>query len=168
MVDSITIRNATIEDIPNIHSVIDRVWPQTYSSIISKEQIEYMLDMMYSNESLIRQMTEERCTFLLAFINEQPVGLASFSEIENEVFKLHKLYVDLTVQNMGIGKMLLHQCEARVSAHGAKKFLLNVNRYNPSVQFYLKQGYSKLKEADVHIGNGYYMNDYILEKRLVG
>lgn len=168
MVDSLTIRNATIEDIPNIHSVVDRVWPQTYSSIISKEQIEYMLDMMYSNESLIRQMTEERCTFLLAFINDRPIGLASFSEIENKTFKLHKLYVDLSMQNMGIGKILLQQCEARVSTLGAKKFLLNVNRYNPSVQFYLKQGYSKLREVDVHIGNGYYMNDYIMEKGLVG
>lgn len=168
MADQILIRSANPSDIPNIHSVVERVWPQTYSPIISPQQIEFMLEMMYSNESLIRQMTEEKCTFLLAFLNDTPVGLASFSEIENKGFKLHKLYVDKALHGKGIGKKLIHTCEALIIDAGGNKVILNVNRYNPSAQFYIQHGYKKIDEVDVHIGNNFYMNDYIMEKILVG
>ena len=39
---------------------------------------------------------------------------------------------------------------------------LNVNRNNPAVAFYEKMGMHKASQGDFHIGNGYYMNDYIM------
>ena len=44
---------------------------------------------------------------------------------------------------------------------------LNVNRYNYSAQsFYEKFGFKVLKEEDIHIGGGYFMNDYVLRYSL--
>ena len=43
---------------------------------------------------------------------------------------------------------------------------LNVNRYNQAILFYQVQGF-KIKEAvDISIGNGFFMNDYIMSKTL--
>ena len=39
---------------------------------------------------------------------------------------------------------------------------LNVNRNNKALQFYQHLGMEKVAEGDFHIGNGYYMNDYIM------
>ena len=49
---------------------------------------------------------------------------------------------------------------------GAKKLSLNVNRQNQAAHFYQKAGFSITATEDIDIGNGYYMNDYIMEKDL--
>jgi len=42
-----SIRRATAEDIPLLRELCFKVWPQTYASIVSQEQIDYMLEKMY-------------------------------------------------------------------------------------------------------------------------
>jgi hypothetical protein len=39
---------------------------------------------------------------------------------------------------------------------------LNVNRENRAVGFYLRMGMHHARTVDVAIGDGYYMNDYIM------
>ena len=46
------IKKAETDDIPLVRELTFRVWPQTYASILSQEQIDYMLEMMYSEASL--------------------------------------------------------------------------------------------------------------------
>ena len=53
------IRNATVTDIPLIRELTYKVWPQTYVNILSAEQIDYMLEMMYSTASLEKQCATE-------------------------------------------------------------------------------------------------------------
>ena len=77
MFKDITIRNATVNDIDLIRELTFKVWPQTYSSIISKEQIDYMLEMMYSKKSLADQIAEGS-KFIIVQDNKEPVGFASY------------------------------------------------------------------------------------------
>lgn len=44
--------------------------------------------------------------------------------------------------------------------------LITVNRNNDAKRFYERRGFEIIKEADFDIGNGYFMNDYVLEKKL--
>ena len=39
---------------------------------------------------------------------------------------------------------------------------LNVNRESPTYGFYKHMGFYQYATRDFHIGNGYYMNDYIM------
>ena len=39
---------------------------------------------------------------------------------------------------------------------------LNVNRNNKALRFYERMGMHKDREGDFPIGNGFYMNDYIM------
>ena len=39
---------------------------------------------------------------------------------------------------------------------------LYVNRYNPAIGFYRHMGLREIGTRDHHIGNGYFMNDYIM------
>ena len=63
---SFEIRLAGVEDIPAIRAMADVVFRRTYRDILSAEQMEYMMDMMYSEESLRRQMGPEGNVFFLA------------------------------------------------------------------------------------------------------
>ncbi|MFM7725311.1 MAG: hypothetical protein ACKO7B_01295 [Flavobacteriales bacterium] len=88
-----TIRIATEHEFHAIRAVVHEVWPIAYREMITPEQIAYMLEWMYSDESLEKQVTEEDCFFLVCEINGIVRGFASFAEIEQSLFKLHKLYV---------------------------------------------------------------------------
>lgn len=159
------IRKADPNDIELIRSIAFEVWPKTYSDIISQSQIDYMLDLMYSHESLTRQMTEEGCVFLVAE-NFGPKGFSSFSKNSEQVFKLNKLYVLSTEQGKGTGKDLLNEVIRFCDLQGGESLELQVNKNNKAVQFYLKQGFEIDRELVLDIGGGFVMDDYIMKKEL--
>ena len=55
------IRKATTEDIKLINELAWIAFPATYKDILTKEQIDYMMDWMYSPENLLKQMTQQAC-----------------------------------------------------------------------------------------------------------
>jgi ribosomal protein S18 acetylase RimI-like enzyme len=124
-----------------------------------------MLEFLYSESSLQKQMKEHH-RFLIIYDEITPVGFASYSQTEPGIFKLHKIYVLPGQQGKGTGRFLMDYVIKTIMAQGAKALLLNVNRYNKAKDFYEKLGFTVKKEEDVDIGNGYFMNDYVMEKRL--
>jgi diamine N-acetyltransferase len=160
------IRDATIEDIPLIRQLTFNIWPQTYAPVLSQQQIDYMLDMMYSEAALKQQMTGENCRFIIVYDDETPVGFASFSEITVQLFKLHKIYILSSQQGKGTGRFVIDHIINQIQQQGATALQLQVNRYNKAKTFYEKLGFVVIKEADFDIGHGYFMNDYVMEKKL--
>jgi ribosomal protein S18 acetylase RimI-like enzyme len=160
------IRKAGPDDIPLIRELTFRVWPQTYASIISQEQIDYMLEMMYSEASLAKQMTEEGCRFIIVYEDGNPVGFASYGETETGIWKLHKIYILQNQQGKGTGRLVLDYIVAELMKKNAKALQLQVNRFNKAKEFYEKLGFTVIKTADFDIGNGYFMNDFVMEKKL--
>lgn len=159
------ILNASENDIPLIRELTFQVWPQTYAAIISEEQMAYMLKMMYSESSLKKQM-EEGAQFIIAYDDQEPVGFASYQQTGPEVFKLHKIYVLLSQQGKGVGKFIINYITDKIKAQNAKALQLQVNRFNKAKDFYEKLGFIVLSEADFDIGNGFFMNDYVMEKKI--
>ena len=160
------IKKASTADIDLIRELTFKVWPQTYAAIISKEQIDFMLEMMYSVASLTKQMTEEGCQFEIIYENDIAVGFASFSEIENRIWKLHKIYILSNQQGKGTGRFLLDYILNFIRENGATALRLQVNRHNKAKEFYEKLGFAVIEVADFEIGNGFFMNDYVMEKIL--
>ncbi len=159
------IRKATSKDIPLIRELTFKVWPQTYAAIVSREQIEYMMEMMYSEASLLKQMNDG-CRFIIAYDNNEPVGFASCQETEPSLFKLHKIYVLNSQQGKGTGKFMIEYLLNDIRQKGGSALQLQVNRHNKARNFYEKLGFVTIQEADFDIGNGYFMNDYVMEKKL--
>lgn len=168
MSDNLLIRPADTSDVAMIEQLARRIWPATYSNILTPEQLNYMLDYFYDPASLEKQMTEMNHHFIICTLNEEPVGFASWSLIDKTgIYKLHKLYVDTAIQGKGIGKKLVDYIEEKLLANKAAALRLNVNRHNKARQFYEKIGFSIIGEEDVDIGHGIYQMDYIMEKKLI-
>jgi N-acetylglutamate synthase-like GNAT family acetyltransferase len=160
------IKKAEIDDIPLIRELTFRVWPQTYASILSQEQIDYMLEMMYSEFSLKNQMTKDGCQFIIVYENGNPVGFASYSEEETQRWKLNKIYVLQNQQGKGTGKHMINYIIEEIKKQNANSLYLQVNRYNNAKSFYEKLGFAEIDFINLDIGNGYFMNDYVMEKKL--
>ena len=161
------IKAATVDDIPVIQDLTEKIWRPTYEPILTPAQIEYMIGMMYSTTSLTKQITELQHQFLILLDEEKPIGFAAYSTTDTpEVYKLQKIYLDLGYQGKGVGKFLLSQVAERVKASGAAILELDVNRFNKAKFFYEKQGFSVYKEKNTDIGSGYLMEDYVMRKPL--
>lgn len=157
----------SIKDYNLIHNIAVPVWEHTYKTILSAEQMEYMLTMMYSLDAITEQIAVKGHHFLLAVNEGNYVGFASYElNYRYEATKIHKLYVLPQTQGQGVGKALVTVIENAAKENSNNKVLLNVNRYNPAVNFYLKMGFTKVGEEDITIGNGYLMEDFIMQKEL--
>jgi len=143
------------------------IWPETYSQILSKDQLEYMLGLFY-NEQKLKTEIEQGVEFILIYEDVQPAGFAAFSKTEPEVYKLHKIYVLPSQQGKGTGRFIIDEVIKAIKQVGAMALQLNVNRNNNAKLFYEKLGFVVIREEDIDIGNGYFMNDYVMEKKLKG
>lgn len=159
-----TIREATTNDIPLINKMAWESFPKTYEKLITREQIEFMMDWMYSPESLRKQMEEEHHTYLLACEDGRTLGYVSVQPVEEGLWHLHKIYVLPEWQKHHVGGFLFRHALDYVRRHseGAARVELNVNRGNPALGFYEHMGMKKLRSVDNAIGHGFYMNDYIM------
>lgn len=156
------VRTATVQDIPAIQELSACIWPIAYGAILSQAQIDFMLKKMYSTEALTQQIEKLQHTFLLLEADQLPRGFASFSAHETFTYRLHKLYVLSDFQGQGAGKKLLDAVIHQAKEKGANALELNVNRANNAIEFYKKIGFSIVREEDIAIGSGYFMNDYVM------
>ncbi len=167
---------ATLRDIPTIIQLAEGTWEPTYRFILSREQMEYMYRVIYTPAALRRQMTEQHHAFLLAYVDGQPAGYASFGPqppvdgghspgAPLTEYRLHKIYVLPTQQGLGLGLHLIEAVEETARNAGGRTLDLNVNRYNPAISFYERRGFVRQREEDVPIGP-YFMNDYVMRKAL--
>ncbi len=159
------IRNASVEDIPLIRELTNKVWPQTYAVILSAAQIEYMLEMMYSKQSLQKQISGG-AEFIIVYEDGVAVGFASYQEIKPAVYKLHKLYVLPSQQGKGTGRYVIGHILQTIKEKGAATLQLQVNKHNKAKDFYEKNGFTVLEEIKLDIGGGYIMDDYVMEKKV--
>lgn len=162
----INIRLANVDDLTTVEQLAREIWPVTYEGMVAPEQLAYMLNLIYNNATLRDQLLHQLHTFLMADLDGKPVGFAAFSTIEPGVSKLHKIYVHQNTQGKGVGKKLIEYIIGHLQSQSIHTVRLNVNRYNKARFFYEKLGFVIIKEEDIDIGNGYFMVDYVMEKKL--
>lgn len=163
------IENNTDVHFTDIRAIAEEVWPKTYGAILSEQQLEYMMNMMYSVASLQTQANEKQHHFIVAKENNRAVGFASyeFDCDQTNKTKIHKIYVLSTQQGKGLGKLLLDYIVKEAKKHNNKALFLNVNKYNRAQHFYKKLGFEIAKEEVIDIGQGYVMDDYVMEKEII-
>lgn len=158
---------ANTSQLPLIAQLAYAIWPVAYGEILSKEQLTYMLSKFYSLEALTEQLEKRNHIFLLIEENEKFVGFATYeSNIENNKTKIHKIYVLPETQGKGFGVQLINEIETRAKNLQNDILFLNVNRFNKAQYFYKKLGFEIAFEEDIEIGNGYLMEDFVMEKKL--
>jgi ribosomal protein S18 acetylase RimI-like enzyme len=157
------VRRLETDELQIVQDLAYATWPDTFKEILSPEQIRYMLDWMYNLETLTKQ---ERLghQFYVCESDELPVGFIGIEphHPDQNKLKIHKLYVLPSTQGSGVGKILLQKAISVAKEMGIEKIVLNVNRYNRAVEFYKHLGFTVAYEENIDIGNGYWMEDYVM------
>ncbi len=163
--NTIQIRSCKREELSIISDLAYRIWPLAYKEMISQQQMDFMLNWMYSLETLEKQF-EEGQQFFIAEENVEPVGFIAIEALSKQIWKIQKLYVLVEKHGRGIGKFLLQKAMDLAKKQQVLSLELQVNRENKAVEFYKKMGFTIREAADFDIGNGFYMNDYVMEIQL--
>jgi GNAT superfamily N-acetyltransferase len=159
-------RKAVITDIPTIQQIAEETWRPTYGHILTEEQTLYMLDMMYAEE-VLRKQIEGNVDFFMVEESEVAVGYFAIEQIEEKHAKLHKIYLSSKKKSAGIGSAIIQFLKNWGLERGIQTIELNVNKYNSAVTFYEKMGFERLREMVLDIGQGYVMDDYVMQLRLL-
>lgn len=159
----LNLRKATEKDVDNISKLAHVIWNDHYVPIIGKEQVDYMLNKMYSHQSLLEQIIEKKHLMFLIFQDEISIGFLSVSLLKEADYFLHKFYIDQQKSNAGIGTKVLNLLIETIQP---KLLTLTVNRCNfKSINFYFKNGFKIDRLENFDIGNSYFMKDFVMVKR---
>ncbi len=162
-------RAATLADLPRIRQLAEETWRVCYPGIISPEQIDYMLDWMYSTRSLTKDLADPTFWFgIMELEDADPIGYAAFSPGESAgECHLHKFYLHPDFHGRGLGSAALHQLLDRARGQGYASISLRVNRANEAgIRCYRKAGFTIEREICSDIGNGFLMDDYWMVRQL--
>jgi GNAT superfamily N-acetyltransferase len=109
--------SATVADIPLLQRLSREIWHEHYTAIISVEQIEHMLGVMYASAVIEKEMAAGTRWELIQEEGETE-GYVSYSlDRVKGVCKLHKLYVQVNRHGQGLGRAgLAHVMEAAAAA----------------------------------------------------
>jgi ribosomal protein S18 acetylase RimI-like enzyme len=141
------------------------VWYQHYPSIISRDQIAYMLNGRYSDEKLLRYIDSNSQWCWLLCEDTRAVGYVSCALAPDATqMKLEQLYLIAEVKGQGLGRMMMNHVVELARQKHCNQLWLTVNRNNvDAMAVYNKSGFKVREEAQFDIGNGYIMDDYVLE-----
>lgn len=166
----IIITEATEQALPIIQDIAYRTWPATFGEILSPAQIDYMLNMMYSLDSLTAQIRDKKHVFLLAQESESQAYLGfisyEFDYKDQAKTKIHKIYLLPASQGKGVGRLLIDKVATLATERANASLSLNVNKYNKAIQFYERMAFSTIDSETIDIGEGFLMEDHIMEKPL--
>ncbi len=158
----IELRTASKTDLPLIQQLVITIWNVAYKDMLSKEQLNYMLDSMHSIAALTK-LIDTGHQFIIPYEDGVAKGFACYKVFPDKV-RIEKIYVLPDQHKKGIGKLMMDYIIEKAS--GVNVVELNVNRQNIAVDFYKKIGFKIIKEVDIPIGKGYFMNDYVMQKSL--
>ena len=162
------ITEATAKDLKTIRDIAYGSWPATYGEILSKEQIDYMLNLFYSDATLSENLTKKGHHFILVQEDGHCIGFASYEHnyLYKNVTRLHKIYLLPEAQGKGAGKLLIATVERLALENYSGAISLNVNKFNNALSFYQKTGFEVVAEEVIELDFGYLMEDYVMEKQL--
>lgn len=141
------------------------IWTEHYCSVISPEQVKYMLEKFQSPEAIARQI-RQGCRYFLIEIETEYVGYFSARLDSDELF-LSKFYIKKSCRGKGLGRETFDFIEKLAIDNGLKLIALTVNKNNKtSIKIYKKLGFILAGKVVTDIGNGFVMDDYRMEKQI--
>ncbi len=155
----------TLDDTNSIISLASIIWHQHYSDIISREQIEYMLNQRYSPALIQTQILNNNVWWRKLVLNKEIIGFSCCVLTDNpKELKLDKLYIHPHHQHKGYGAILVSDIKQLMHQHGLEQLILTVNKNNTvAIAAYRHYGFTISDDMIIDIGNGFVMDDYLMK-----
>lgn len=165
MTDCVEVRSP--EEIRTVVELAREIWTEHYTPIIGRAQVDYMLARFQSEKAVAAQIREGYRYFLIR-LDGAPAGyLAVVPDSASRRLLLSKLYVRAALRGRGLGRAATAFAEQLGRDGGMNLLWLRVNRHNAaSIRAYEAMGFVKTAALVSDIGEGFFMDDFQMEKRL--
>ena len=152
-----------LNNIKEFAELTTEIWHEYWTCILSNEQIDYMVDKFQSENAITNQINNENYTYFYIVYDKQKAGYIGLSNKQDYLF-LSKLYLKKEYRHKGIGKKAFDFIKQFAENNGYNKIQLTVNKYNENtINAYNKWGFKTVDSVITDIGNGFVMDDYIME-----
>ncbi len=142
------------------------IWHEYWPCILSPEQIDYMVEKFQSYDAIKNQMTNENYIYYFLEDNNILIGYFGVSIKDNSLF-LSKLYIRKEMRGCGCGKLAFNKVFQLAQQLGKEKITLTVNKNNiNTIKAYEKWNFKIIDSVVSDIGNGFVMDDFIMEYQL--
>ena len=155
-------------DFDIVAALARQIWLAHFSSIITRAQIDYMLDGRFTPANLQRYLDAPDRWMHILRLDGQAVGYCSYSltTMPREM-KLEQLYLLPALHGRGLGRRMLEHVETHSKQLGCETLMLTVNKRNTTASnVYVHSGFKIRGEVVIDIGHGYVMDDFVMEKKL--
>ena len=155
------------EQLNILAGVANEVWHEFFPCILSDEQIDYMVDKFQSYDAMKKQMEDGYEYFFLKDNDEICGYMGIHEETEEKKMFLSKLYLKKEHRGKGYAGQTLKELFKMSLERGLNIVWLTVNQHNEhTIEVYEHMGFAKARTQVADIGNGFVMDDYIMEKVL--
>lgn len=160
------IRVSSSDQISITAALASEIWHEHYTPIIGVDQVRYMLASFQSIDAIKAQIDNSQLIYFNIHDSGYPVGYLAVQLREKELF-LSKFYLKKQARQKGIGRKAMMFIQNMAAENCLKRITLTINRNNnDSLTAYKKLGFVCYGEAVNDIGEGYVMDDFLLEYRL--
>ena len=146
--------------------IADEVWHQHFASILTLEQIDYMVAKFQSVPAMTEQMKEKGYEYYFITVDGKKVGYTGICPEEGKLF-LSKLYILKEFRGKQYASYAFEFLKKLCKERELHSIWLTVNRYNyDTIAIYEKKGFQTIRTQVADIGNGFVMDDYVMELML--
>ena len=153
---------ATYSDLEKLEQLASFIWRESYTQLLGENQVEYMLGR-FQNARAFRQQISENYVYRIVYDGGEMIGYTA-SVLEGERIFLSKLYLKNAYHGRGLGKQMIEDVIGLYPE--AKAIWLTVNKHNPSHDIYRHLGFKTVESVCTDIGEGYFMDDYVMQRDL--
>ncbi len=153
------------DSLTELAAMADEVWHEFFPRIITMGQIDYMVEKFQSRGAMEKQI-DDGYSYYFIMDDGRKVGYTGIQPKDGKLF-LSKLYIMKPYRKKGYaGKAFVFLADF-CRENGLKSIWLTVNRHNDdAVGVYKKKGFTVIREQKADIGNGYVMDDYVMELKV--
>lgn len=156
----------TAEETAEVARLAGEIWREYYVSIITMEQIDYMIEKFQSVQAITEQIFNQGYEYYIIRSDGSAAGYISARPAEGKLF-LSKFYISKEYRGRSYASQALAFLEKLCKDRGLSHIWLTVNRHNESsIAVYEKKGFRTVREQIADIGNGFVMDDFIMEKEI--
>lgn len=157
---------AQIEAVAELAS---EIWHEHFVTILSPEQIDYMVDKFQSVPAITNQINSRGYRYFMLMLDADMIGYCGVKEEEEEKrLFLSKLYIHKSHRGHGYASRAFEFMADLCEEKDYHKIWLTVNRFNENtIKVYEKKGFIKTRTQVADIGGGFVMDDFIMEKSLL-
>lgn len=145
-----------------IAALAEIIWHEHFTPIIGEAQVIYMVDKFQSFHALKEQL-EEGYEYYRIFDDGEFVGYTGIHPENGRLF-LSKLYVKKDARGRHLATKAIQFLKGICRERNLRSIWLTCNKHNDnSLAVYDHLGFSVIDTQEADIGNGFIMDDYIME-----